>query len=99
MTTYFISRHPGAITWAEQQGIEVDQHVTHLDIDLIQSDDTVIGSLPVNLAAQVCGKGAAYFHLSLTLPEHLRGRELNAAQMTECGARLERYEISRMKHH
>ena len=98
MTTYFISRHLGAITWAEQQGIKVDQHVTHLDIDLIQSGDTVIGSLPVNLAAQVCGKGAAYLHLSLTLPEHLRGRELSAAQMTECGARLERYEIQMVDH-
>ncbi len=98
MTIYFISRHPGAITWAEQQGIKVDQHVMHLDINLIQPGDAVIGSLPVNLAAQVCGKGAAYIHLSLMLPEHLRGRELSAAQMAECDARLERYEIKMIGH-
>lgn len=98
MTTYFISRHPGAIAWVEQQGIKIDRRITHLDIDLIQPGDTVIGSLPVNLAAQVCGKSAAYMHLSLSLPEHLRGRELNAAQMKECDVRLERYEISRMEY-
>jgi CRISPR-associated protein Csx16 len=98
MTTYFISRHPGAITWAEQQGINVDQRITHLDIDLIRSGDTVIGSLPVNLAAQVCGKRAAYIHLSLTLPEHWRGLELSATQMAECNARLVRYEIKIVDH-
>jgi CRISPR-associated protein Csx16 len=95
MTTYFISRHPGAVAWAEQQGIKVDQRIAHLDIDLIESGDTVIGSLPVNLAAEVCGKGAAYIHLSLTLPAHWRGCELSALQMAECGAQLECYEIKR----
>jgi CRISPR-associated protein Csx16 len=95
MPTYFISRHPGAIAWVEQQGVKVDRRITHLDIDLIQPGDTVIGSLPVNLAAQVCGKGAAYIHLSLNLPEHWRGKELSAEEMKECGARLERYELKR----
>lgn len=98
MTIYFISRHPGAITWAERQGVKVDQRLIHLDIGLIQPGDTVIGSLPVNLAAQVCSKGAAYIHLSLMLPKHLRGRELSAAQMAECDARLERYEIKMVDH-
>ena len=93
MPTYFITRHPGAIDWAKQQGINVDRQIAHLDIHLIQPGDTVIGSLPVNLAAEVCNKGAAYIHLSLNVPEHWRGQELNAAQMAECRARLERYEL------
>lgn len=93
MPTYFITRHPGAVAWARQQGITVDRQITHLDIGLIQPGDTVIGSLPVNLAADVCNIGAAYIHLSLNLPEQWRGQELSAAQMAECGARLERYEI------
>ena len=96
MPTYFITRHPGAITWAELQGISVDQQIAHLDINLVQSGDTVIGSLPVNMAAEVCNKGAVYVHLSLTVPEHWRGKELNAAQMTECGAHLENYELRRI---
>jgi CRISPR-associated protein Csx16 len=96
MPTYFISRHPGAIAWAEQQGVSVDQRINHLDIALIQPGDTVIGSLPVNLAAQVCDKGACYVHLSLNVPAHWRGLELSVEQMSECGARLERFELKRL---
>jgi putative CRISPR-associated protein (TIGR02620 family) len=59
-----IFRHPSAIAWAEQQCAKVNERITHLDIDLIQPGGTVIGSLPVNLAAQVCGKGAAYILLA-----------------------------------
>lgn len=95
MPTYFITRHPGAIAWAKLQGISVDRQIAHLDIGLIQSGDTVIGSLPVNLAAQVCDKGAAYIHLSLIVPEQWRGKELSAAQMAECGARLEKYQLKK----
>ncbi len=60
MTTYFITRHSGAIDWARQQGIVVDHQLAHLDIDMIDSGDTVIGSLPVNLVAEVCEKGFLY---------------------------------------
>lgn len=64
MPTCFISRHPSAIAWAEQQCAKVNERITHLDIDLIKLGGTVIGSLPVNLAAQVCGKGATYILLA-----------------------------------
>lgn len=94
MPNYFITRHPGAIAWAEQQGITVDRQIAHLDIDLVQPGDTIIGSLPVNLASQVCDKGATYVHLSMNVPEQWRGQELNTAQMAECGARLERYQLT-----
>ncbi len=45
------------------------------DINDIQSGDTVIGSLPVNLAAEICQRGAAYIHMTLNVPEHWRGKE------------------------
>jgi CRISPR-associated protein Csx16 len=95
MTTYFITRHPGAIDWARQQGIAIDRQLAHLDIDTIQSGDTVVGSLPVNLVAEVCEKGASYIHLSLRVPEEWRGRELTAEQMTIFGAKLERYRLQK----
>ncbi|MDD5462174.1 MAG: CRISPR-associated protein Csx16 [Methylococcales bacterium] len=95
MTTYFITRHPGAIAWAQQQGITVDRQIAHLDINDIQPGDTVIGSLPVNLAGKICQRGAAYIHLALTLPENWRGKELSADQMTACGARLENYVVEK----
>jgi CRISPR-associated protein Csx16 len=95
MTTYFITRHPGAIAWAEQHGVHVDRQIAHLDIDLIRPGDTVIGSLPVNMAADVCERGAAYIHLSLRIPEPWRGRELTAEQMTAFGAKLECYQLQK----
>ncbi len=93
MTTYFVSRHPGAVAWAVQQRLHVDSVVVHLDPTLVQPGDTVIGSLPVHLAAQVCQRGAAYWHLSLDLPAHLRGCELSAADMQQMDAQLHPYHV------
>ncbi|MDO8844630.1 MAG: CRISPR-associated protein Csx16 [Methylicorpusculum sp.] len=95
MPTYFISRHIGAVKWAEAQVFTVNRHLAHLDINLIEQGDRVIGSLPVNLAAEVCQKGAGYIHLSLTLPEQWRGMELTASQMNLCEAKLERYTVAK----
>jgi CRISPR-associated protein Csx16 len=93
MTTYFVSRHPGAIEWAKRKDLNVTQWVTHLDTAQVQTGDTVIGSLPVNLAAQVCAKGAAYWHVSMQLPATLRGQELSADDLEQLQARVERFTI------
>ena len=74
MTTFFIFRDPGAIEWARRKILVVDQFVPHLDPAQVQSGDTVIGSLPVNLALQICAAGASYWHLSLALPAERRGQ-------------------------
>lgn len=94
MTTWFISRHPGAKAWAAEQGLRIDQHLTHLDTTRIQRGDTVIGTLPVHLAAAVCSQGAQFFNLSLDLPAHWRGRELSADEMRQCHARLEAFHVT-----
>src|SRR5690554_6914507 len=94
MTTWFISRHPGALHWMQSNDIHFDHHLTHLDNQAIQPGDTVIGSLPVNLAAEVCAKGANYWNLSLTLPEIARGRELSADELDLYQAKLEAFSIS-----
>lgn len=99
MTTWFISRHPGAVAWANLQGLQVDRHIAHLELEQIKAGDTVIGSLPVNLIAEVCAQGVRYLNLSLDLPAHLRGQELSLAQMTECKARLEAYDVSNLVHY
>lgn len=93
MSTWFISRHPGAMAWAQRQGLQVDRYVAHIDATLVQPGDTVIGSLPVNLAATVCERGARYLHLSLELPSDLRGQELSADQLDALGARLQPYSV------
>ncbi len=96
MTTYFVSRHPGAADWARRQGLAVDRAVMHLDPAEVRAGDLVIGTLPVNLAAEVCARGARYLHLALDLPADWRGRELDAADMTACGARIEEYDVRRV---
>lgn len=97
MTIWFVSRHPGARQWAEEEGITVDRVVTHLDLRQIARGDTVIGTLPVHLAAEVCARGARYRHLSLELPSGQRGRDLSAVEMRACRARIETYMVRRME--
>lgn len=93
MTTYFISRHAGAIEWLTAKGYLVDQHLEHLDDQSLHPGDRVVGTLPVNLAASVCAAGAQYVHLTLNLPKAWRGRELSADDMVALGARLEVYQV------
>jgi CRISPR-associated protein Csx16 len=95
MTTYFVSRHAGAMDWAMQAGVPVDQQVSHLNPDTIQQGDIVIGTLPVNLIADINELGAKYWHLSLNLPAACRGKELNATEMQAYGARLEAFHVIR----
>ncbi|MBK1694130.1 CRISPR-associated protein Csx16 [Chromatium weissei] len=97
MTTYFVTRHAGAHNWAIEEGIHVDALVAHLDIAIVNANDVVIGSLPVNLAAKVCARGGRYLHLSLELPPALRGVELTAETMRNCGACIEEYQVRRIE--
>lgn len=54
MTTWFVSRQPGAGIWDAQQDLVVDRPVAHLNVTAVAPSDVVIGSL----AAIVCAKGA-----------------------------------------
>ena len=93
MTTFFVSRHPGALDWAVGEGVIVDTVIAHLDPDVIQPADIVIGTLPIHLATRVCERGGRYLHLSLEIPADWRGRELSAADLRHCKARLEEYRV------
>jgi CRISPR-associated protein Csx16 len=95
MTVYFITRHAGARQWAAEEGYAVDRLVEHLDVRDIRAGDAVLGTLPVNLAAEVCARGGRYFHLSLALPPDWRGLELTAADMRRFGAALVEYRVAR----
>ena len=93
---YFVSRHAGAIDWARRHpwGLRA-RHISHLDLAEIRPGDVVIGILPVHLAAQVCARGARYFHLCLNVGANQRGRELSADLMYAAGAELVPYTITR----
>lgn len=97
MTTLLISRHPSAIAWVKSK-VSVDEVLTHLtddDIAKLTTEHTVIGTLPIHLAAAVCEKGATFVYLSLDTPPELRGAELSVEQMNTLGARLENYYVEK----
>jgi len=96
MTRYFVTRHTGALVWAEQHGYVFDIHLNHLDSShQFKRGDVVAGTLPVNIVADLCAQGIVYFNLSLQLPAELRGQELTAGQLTQCAARLEQLVVMR----
>lgn len=93
MTTYFVTRHLGAKQWARLHGIAVDRWEDHLDMDAVLAGDTIIGVLPVALAAAVCVRGAHFIELVLNMPAALRGQELTHVQLIELGATLKQYHV------
>jgi len=96
MTTYFVSRHPGAVAWAQEEGVAVDKQITHFDPTIIREHDVVIGSLPVHMVADICERGGDYYHLSMELESEMRGKELSADDMRACHARLEAFCVLRV---
>ena len=95
MAIWFITRHAGAVEWAHRHGLSIDRHIVHLDPADVRPGDLVIGTLPVNLAAEVCARGARYLNLSLDLPPEARGRELSADDLERYGARLEEFTVEK----
>lgn len=93
MTRWFVSRHPGAKAWAKETGVEVDRWVEHLDPQEVNSGDVVMGTLPVNLAAEVCAHGARFEALCLDMGRADRGRELDAGKVSRLNGRLVAYRV------
>ncbi len=95
MTSYFVTRHKGAVQWARKKGIEAE-HVAHFDAGLVHEGDNVLGTLPVSIVADICARGGRYFHLSLDIPADERGKELTLQDMEKFGAVLEEFDVRRV---
>lgn len=97
MSTVFVTRHPGTRDWLARHGHSVDRTVDELtaaDIAALSPGDTVIGTLPVALAAAVCARGARYLNLVIpSVPRELRGQELDADRLEQLGTRIEAFEV------
>lgn len=91
---FLVTRHPGAVAWARRCGIVWDAHLPHVDPQCVAPGDRVIGTLPVHLAAQVCARGAQYWHLAVDLVPDMRGRELGLDELARMNARLEAYHVT-----
>lgn len=92
--TYFITRHPGAVEWAQRNGFQDAETVAHFDPSVVKEGDQVIGTLPVHLACQVCENGGRYFHLSMAVPADRRGTEISADDMDAFGATVKEFKIT-----
>ncbi|MEQ1669180.1 MAG: CRISPR-associated protein Csx16, partial [Sulfuriferula sp.] len=66
----------------------------HLDVADIAAGDVVIGTLPVHLAAEVCGRGAKFYFLSLVLSQSQRGQELTMGDMLSAQCRLQCFNVN-----
>jgi len=77
----------------QQNGPAFDQHLPHLDPVQVQAGDSVIGTLPVNLAAQVCERG----DLVLEMPAQQRGQELRIQDLQVLGATLQPFHVQLQK--
>lgn len=94
---FFVTRHRGAITWAVRHGLRAKKvEMNNLDISLVAPGDVVMGTLPVQLVAELNQRGAHYWHLSMNIPDTMRGAELSADQMDEFGARLEEFRVQHL---
>ncbi|MFV5525595.1 CRISPR-associated protein Csx16 [Acinetobacter variabilis] len=96
MTTYFVTRHPGAVAWAKSVELQYDVHLEHLmSLEQVQAEDVVIGTLPINMVYALNRKSVRYIHLSLNIPPTLRGMELNVEQLKQCQATLEEFTVEK----
>jgi CRISPR-associated protein Csx16 len=95
MTTYFVNRHAGAIDWAARHNIAAER-VIHFDVTCVKAGDTVLGTLPVQLIAEVNARGARYFHLEMDVPAPRRGSEITADDMQDFGAKLTEFKAVRV---
>ena len=94
---FFVTRHRGAITWAVRHGLRAKKvEMNNLDITLVSPGDVVMGTLPVQLVAELNQRGAHYWHLAMDIPDSMRGSELSADQMDEFGARLEEFRVQHL---
>ena len=98
MARWFVSRHSGAIEWATRQNLFVDRFVSHLNMNDVQSGDLVYGTLPMELAAEVCRRGARFFSLCVSVTEEQRGYDLTADDLVRLNAELREYRIIELEH-
>jgi len=83
-----VTRHPGALAWLHGEGVRPHRVVAHLALESVLPGDTVVGVLPLALAADLSNHGVRCLHIELPMQAADRGQELDAATMRRRGAKL-----------
>lgn len=94
MSVFFVTRHKQAVLWAAQNGLYATdlRHIPHLDMSEVAAGDVVFGTLPLHLAAELCGKNCRYIHLTIEHDPASRGRELTREEMDQ-RASLQEFDV------
>lgn len=92
MTTWIVTRHPGALEFLKLKGIR-GTFLPHLDVRMLEAGDRVVGTLPVQLIHEINCAGVEYWHLCLAQGLEDRGREHSAQSMEALGASLRRFRV------
>lgn len=104
MTTWLVTRHTATVQWVKTMArhkrlpFSIDRVIEHLDVRRLAPGDTVVGTLPLSLAAALHERGMAFWSLDIDIPQSERAKELSALQLACFGARLTRYEVRESKH-
>ena len=90
--TLVVSRHKGLIEWLERRGMinETTEIVSHITDKSVLYNRTVIGNLPLSLA---CLTGRM-LTIEMEVPQELRGKDITADEMDNCGAYVDEYKVS-----
>lgn len=94
MSTIFVGRHGSAVKWIKAKRIHVDVWTDDLDPNTVKPGDTVIGTLPLHLASEVCRRGAVFAAVTMDIPKALRGKELTLDDIEKCRCRLEAFYVT-----
>ena len=96
MAVFFVSRHPGAVEWATNNIKKIDVLSDHLDTKDVKEGDSVIGNLPMAMAAEICSKGARFFAISIQVRKDERGQELSSQKLEEYDCKIEEFRVMRI---
>lgn len=91
-----VTRHPALVEWCQKHGVAFDEHRAHLDAAEVGCGDTVIGALPMHLAAEICKRGGTYEHIALELHEDQRGRELDLREIESCNPHVRSFSVRQL---
>ncbi len=99
MTTYIITRHTASRNWILNNLPDTNdtpEIISHLDPQVIQSGDTVIGVLPLQIIAEITRKGANFYSFEINVPADLRGIELTEEHLKALSPKLIQYEVHKI---
>lgn len=92
MTIWYVGRHAASLDWLRGRGIVPHQVLAHLDGSVWPAPgDLVLGNLPVQWIAALGERGVRYVQITLDVPMHLRGQELDAELLDTLNVRLQAF--------